>query len=211
MTFQVLFNSAQSIEIDRRKVVGQSISRSQRIKSAERVTAQPFVLTVKPIAVFPYTTTRTIFEAIQNYDRTAECVVNIANTPNLHYLTRYQGDFSVAERAAMTITNFTGTSVTIAVNTSTSGYIFRGGDWIQPTNSRYPYIVTEDVINFGSFKTFQVHRPLITSENTNTNTTMKIGTATTMVVVAQEFPTYRIIRRDWAEYTGDFVFVEKII
>jgi hypothetical protein len=32
-----------------------------------------------------------------------------------------------------------------------------------------------------------------------------------MVVVATEFPTYQYILKDWAQYTGDFTFVEKVI
>ena len=35
MSIQNIINRAQQIEIDRRRMVGQSISRSQRIKTAE--------------------------------------------------------------------------------------------------------------------------------------------------------------------------------
>jgi hypothetical protein len=211
MTFQAIINTSQRIEVDRRRMVGQSISRSQRVKTAQRVTAQPFVLTVTPRARFRWTDTRQAVELIQNYDRNTECVIQIGSIPNLYYLNQYQGAFSASALAGMTITNFTGTSVTIALNTSSTGYVFRAGDWIQPTNSRYPYIITNDAFVVTSNITVNVHRPLITSENTTTTGTFKVGTATTMVVVATEFPTYQYILKDWAQYTGDFTFVEKVI
>jgi len=214
MTFQAIINTAQRIEVDRRRMVGQSISRSQRIKTAQRVTAQPFVLSVTPIARFKWSDTRSAVELIQNYDRNTECQIQIGSTPNLYYLNQYQGTMSAANLAASTITNFTGTSVTVQTPViSTGTVVFRAGDWIQPTLSRYPYIVTESVTNLlGSTSfTFTVHRPLITSENTTTTGTFKVGTATTMVVVASEFPTYQHILKDWVQYTGDFTFVEKVI
>jgi hypothetical protein len=217
MTFQAIINTSQRIEVDRRRMVGQSISRSQRVKTAQRVTAQPFVLTVTPLARFKWTDTRQAVELIQNYDRNTECVIQIGSIPNLYYLNQYQGSMSAATRAATTITNFTSTTVTFKYgNTLEPGPVtaFRAGDWIQPTNSRYPYILTSDVTYTGSISgimTGTVHRPLITSEGISVTGTMKVGTETTMVVVATEFPTYQYILKDWAQYTGDFTFVEKVI
>ena len=214
MTFQAIINTSQKIEFERRRVVGQSFSRSQRVKTAERNVSQPFVLTVTPIARFKWADTREALELIQNYDRNTECVIQIGSIPNLYYINQYQGTMSAANLAASTITNFTGTTVTVQIPAvSTSTVIFKAGDWIQPTNSRYPYIVTQSVTNALNTTTHNltVHRPLITSENTATTGTFKVGTATTMVVIAAEFPTYEMIQKNWAQYTGDFRFVEKII
>jgi len=217
MTFQAIINTSQKIEFERRRVVGQSISRSQRIKTAERNVSQPFVLTVTPLARFRWTDTRQAVELIQNYDRNTECVIQLGSVPNLYYINQYQGAMSAGTRAATTITNFTSTTVTFKYgNTLQPGPVtaFKAGDWIQPTNSRYPYILTSDVTYTGHISgimTGTVHRPLITSEGISVTGTMKVGTETTMIVVAAEFPTYEMIQKDWAQYTGDFRFVEKII
>lgn len=224
MTIQVIINSAQSIEFDRRRVVGQTISRSQRIKTAQRLTAQPFVLTITALARFRFNEVRYVLESIMAADRTAEQTINLASNPNLDYLTKYNGDLTNSQLANLTITNFTSTTITIGGlpsigatdrfgNTiSSSSQVFEGGDWIQPINSRYPYIVSASVNRgSGSTITATVHRSLITSEGISVLTPLNVGTATTMRVVVQELPTYKLIMKDWAEFTSDFVLVEKVI
>ena len=64
MSIQSIINNAQQIEIDRRRMVGQSISRSQRIKTAERSTSQPWKFKVSPPAQLSWTEGRVIAEAI---------------------------------------------------------------------------------------------------------------------------------------------------
>jgi hypothetical protein len=214
VTFQTIINSAQSIEFKRNRVVAQSISRSQRIKTTERVSAQPFVLTVTPQARFRFSETRTTLELIQNFDRNDECEVKLGSTANLRYLTDYMGSLSSAQRTALTITNATLTSITVGglPSVSSSTVIFRAGDWIQPTLSRYPYIVTGDVLRgSGSVITATTHRPIISSEGISLTGSLRVGTDTTLVVIASQFPTYAVVERDWAEYRGDFEFVERVI
>jgi len=214
MTFQTIINRAQSIEFNRRRVVGQSISRSQRIKTAERVSAQPFVLTVTPQARFTFESERPTIEMIQNFDRNEECPVQIGQIEGLRFINSYLGSLSSGELSALTITNATSTSITIGglPSVSSSTVIFKAGDWIQPTDSRYPYIVTEQVLRgTTSTVTATTHRPIITSEGISLTGPLKIGTQTTMVVIASQFPTYSVIDHNWAQYNGDFVFVEKVI
>ena len=214
MTFQTIINSAQSIEFNRRRVVGQSISRSQRIKTAERVSAQPFVLTVTPQARFRWSDSRSAVELIQNFDRNDECEIRLSQATALSFITAYQGQLSAAQLSALTITNATSTSITIGglPSISSSTVMFKAGDWIQPTDSRYPYIVTDQVIRgTGSEITATTHRPIITSEGISLTGPLKIGTDTTLVVIASQFPTYSLVDKNWAQYNGDFVFVEKVI
>lgn len=214
MTFQTIINRAQSIEFNRRRVVGQSISRSQRIKTAERISAQPFVLTVTPQARFTFESERPTIEMIQNFDRNEECPVQIGQIEGLRFINSYLGSLSSGELSSLTITNATSTSITIGglPSVSSSTVIFKAGDWIQPTDSRYPYIVTEQVLRgTTSTVTATTHRPIITSEGISLTGPLKIGTQTTMVVIASQFPTYSVIDHNWAQYNGDFVFVEKVI
>lgn len=214
MSIQAIIDSAQSIEIDRRRVVGQSVSRSQRIKSAERLTAQPFLITVTPTARLRYSSNRDTIEDIMTVDRMTESQVNLANVSGMRYLTEYQGQLNTSQLSGMTITNFTGTSVTLGglPTTASTTYIFRKGDYIQPALSRYPYIVTEDLQRgTGSAVTATVHRNLITSEATTVTGAMLVGTATTMRVVISQLPTYKLILKDYVEFTGEFILSEKVI
>jgi len=214
MSIQKIIDTAQRIEFDRRKTVGQSISRSQRMKTAERLSAQPFKLTVSPPAVLDYASNRSTIEAIQAVDRNVESTVKLGNNNKTAYLTAYQGGLNVSDRAALTVTNFTLTSVTIGglPSVSSSTYIFKAGDWIQPSLSRYPYIVTQDVQRgTGSAVTATVHRTLITSESTTITGALLIGTDTTMKVLVADLPTYELGTYKRLNFTGDFTLVEKII
>jgi hypothetical protein len=211
MSLQQIIDTAQKIVFDRRKVVGQTISRSQRIKSAQRNSANPLALTVTPSAFYNYTQARDMVEGVMLNDRYQEFQIKLGNTNKTAYLNEYRGQLALNTAKAMTITNFVLNSVTIATNASTTTTVLKAGDWIQPANSRYPYIVTQDVKGNGSVATATVHRNLITSENTTVTGTMLIGTDTSMRVVIAELPTYELGLYKFLSWTGDFTLVEKII
>jgi len=218
MSLQSIINTAQKIVFDRRKVVGQTISRSQRIKSAKRNSANPLALTVTPSAYFSYATAREMVEGVMLNDRYTEFQIKLGGTNNTAYLNQYRGALSKAQYSLMTITNFTLTSVTIgglpaiggAITSNTN--ILKAGDWIQPYWSRYPYIVTADVRRgSGTVATATVHRNLITSEATTVTGTILFGTDTTMQVLIADLPTYEIGLYKQLSWSGDFQLVEKII
>jgi hypothetical protein len=277
-----------------------------------------------------YSTSRQIIEAIQINDRVTESQINLANNPKLSYLTAYQGELSSTQRTAMTITNFTVTTVTIgglpsigatltsrtvnltaksfadtvaptynkalstartdflitdaaydldwqkikigdtlsattyitgsqtissitrnyltiqgtgftrivmsaAPNASspdatfndsanvtvadtfttlvtTATQVFVPGDFIQPTNSRYPYIVTNTVTRgSGSTTTATVHRPAITSESISLTTPLRIGNSCTFQLIVVTLPTFKVVPYDLMQWDADFVLIEKII
>lgn len=216
MSLQTIIDTAQKIVFDRRKVVGQTISRSQRIKSAKRNSANPLALTVTPSEYFNYATARSMVEGVLANDRYTEFTVKLGGTTKTAYLNQYQGNhLSVAQAQATTITNFTLTSVTLtAANlVPPDKFLFKAGDWIQPLWSRYPYIITENVPGNNAYVyTVTVHRSLITSESTTiTNATILVGTNTTMRVLITDLPTYEIGLYKQLSWSGDFQLVEKII
>ena len=64
MALQDIINTASNIEINRSKLVAQTVSRSGRISVASRNWANPFRFTVTPKPVWTYTEYRAIFEPI---------------------------------------------------------------------------------------------------------------------------------------------------
>ena len=114
MSIQSIVNTATKINIDRRRVVGQILSRSQRIKTAERASAQPWKITVSPAPIYAWDTARPLVEYIMKDDKNTEVVVNLANNPKMSYLTEYQGGLSQQQMNATTVTNFTGTALTLS-------------------------------------------------------------------------------------------------
>jgi len=110
MSIQTIIDQAETIEFDRRRIVGQSISRSQRLKTAERASATPWRWIVKPPANMKYSTSRAIIESILDKDRIEEEEVNLARAS---YLTAYQGQLTAAQRANLRTTATSTASITI--------------------------------------------------------------------------------------------------
>lgn len=215
MSLQSIIDRAQSIEIDRRKIAGQTVSRSQRIKTAERASAQPWKFRVSPPGMMPLSTSRQIIETIDSADRIQETQVKLSNTPGMRYLTEYQGSLAKADLDAITIIS-TGTSTLTLTNlpsVSSSTVVFRQGDFIQPANSRYPYTVSETVLRGSSTTTtVTLHRNIISSEGVNlVGQTLVYGNTCTWRVVVTGLPTYQHVPGRNVQYTGDFELIEKII
>jgi len=212
---QYIIDKAQQIEIDRRRMVGQSVSRSQRIKTAERSTGQPWKFKVTPPAQVPWTVGRAITENINNNDRVDEYTVSLSNNPGMNYITAYQGAMTQAQLNDLTIsTSTTSTLVLTTLPTTASTVVmFKPGDIVQPENSRYPYSVTAEVLRgSGSTVSVPLHRSIITSENINLMTQgVKVGNSATWQVIVTGLPTYSLIPMRQVQYTGDFELIEKII
>lgn len=333
MSIQTIIDKAQQIEIDRKKIVSQTISRSQRVKTAERSTAQPWRFKVTPPGALRWNESRDMIETIDNYDRFTEYTISLNNNSAMNYITEYQGGLSSTMTNALTISS-TGTSTlvlgtlpalgstvtnrtvtvtarsfatatnatynqafnasrydflitdseydakwndikvgnrvnaaiyvdgssnyissitrnyltikgvgytrivmnatawvnsdnssydgemdipyttinrTVEVNSQT--YVLRSGDFIQPSNSRYPYTVLDDVVRgSGSTVSVSLNRPLITSEGISyVGQTVKVGNSCTWRVVVAGLPTYQLIPNRLVQYTGDFELIERII
>jgi len=215
MSIQTIIDRAQQIEIDRRKMVAQTISRSQRIKTAERSTAQPWKFKVTPPAALTWADSRGIVEAIDSNDRVVEYTISLNNNSKMNYVTAYLGTATQAQLNAMTIQAVTTSSLVLTnlPSFSTSTILFKAGDYIQPANSRYPYTITSDVLRGANTTTsVTLHRPVILSENiTLTGQGVKVGNSCTWQVIVSGLPTYTLIPYRRVQYTGDFELIEKII
>lgn len=215
MSLQTIINNAQQIEIDRRRMVSQTLSRSQRIKTAERTTAQPWKFKITPPGMLKWADSRGIVELIDFNERVNEYEISLSGNSGLTYITAYQGSLTSIDRNAITIQAVNTGSITITTlpSVSSSTVMFKSGDIIQPANSRYPYSVVNDVIRgVNTTTTVTLHRDIITSENiTVTGQTLKIGNSATWRVVVTGLPTYQLVPGRNVQYTGDFELIEKII
>ena len=212
---QTIIDSASKIEIDRRRTVGQSVSRSQRLRTAERTSAQPWMMSITPKPAWIYSTSRELIEGITYLDRSRESIVNLANNPNLAYLTAYQGEMIPGDIGALRVTATTTATITLDVlpSLSSTAYLFRSGDFIQPRYSRYPYTVVDNVQRgSGSTVVLNLNRPIITSENlTLTGSGVLVGNSCTWRMVVGSLPIIQMTIRDRFEWSGDFKLMEKVI
>lgn len=215
MSIQNIIDKCQQIEIDRRKIISQSISRSQRIKTAERSTAQPWKFKVTPPGQLPWTASRGFIEVIDFNDRAVEYEISLSNTAGMSYITSYMGALTQAQLDSLTI-HSAGTStltITTLPSVSSSTVIFARGDLIQPANSRYPYTVVDTVVRGLSTTTsVTVHRPIITSEGISLiGEGLAVGNDCTWHVVVSALPTYQLTPMRQVQYTGDFELIERVI
>ena len=215
MSIQNIIDKAQQIEIDRRKIISQSISRSQRIKTAERSTAQPWKFKVTPPGMLPWTASRGFIEVIDFNDRNTEYEISLNNNTGMNYITGYLGGITQGQLSSLTI-QAVGTStmtITDLPSVSSSTVVFAKGDLIQPNNSRYPYTVVNTVLRgLTTTTSVTLNRPIISSEGISlVGQGLKVGNSCTWRVLVTGLPTYQLVPMQRVQYTGDFELVEKII
>ena len=215
MSIQNIIDKAQQIEIDKRRIVGQTISRSQRIKTAERSTAQPWRFKITPPGMLPWTASRGFIQVIDFNDRVGEYEISLNNNPGMNYITGYMGGITQGQLNSLTIQAVGTSTITITgmPSVSSSTVIFAQGDLIQPENSRYPYTVANTVTRGSSTTTsVTLHRPIITSEGISlVGQGLAVGNSCTWRVVVAGLPSYQLVPMQRVQYTGDFELVEKVI
>ena len=215
MSLQTIIDTATSMEFDRRRIVATSISRSQRIKTAERLTAQPWSLKITPAGAFRFSDNRGVLENLYLRERVEEYSVRLANNPRLGYITAYRGDLDSGQLAGLRTTATSTASITVDLlpTVDSATIMFRAGDFVQPANSRYPYTVTGDIVRgSGSTITLPLNRPIITSENiVLTNQTLLVGTDTTLKLLVVDLPSYNLVPGGLVQFSGDFRVVERVV
>jgi len=215
MSLQTIIDTATSMEFDRRRIVATSISRSQRIKTAERLTAQPWSLKITPAGAFRLSDNRGVLENLYLRERVEEYSVRLANNPRLGYITAYRGDLNSGQLAGLRTTATSTASITVDLlpTVDSATIMFRAGDFVQPANSRYPYTVTGDIVRgSGSTITLPLNRPIITSENiVLTNQTLLVGTDTTLKLLVVDLPSYNLVPGGLVQFSGDFRVVERVV
>jgi len=219
-SLQSIIDSAQSLEINRSKLVGQTISRSGRILTGTRNWANPFRMTVVPKPIWRYADTRDIIEDIMARDRNTSHTIQLGSVSGQTWVIGYQGNAAGGTTGAggtlssITVASMAGTTMTLN-NCPTSGSvtIFRKGDYIQPVNYRYPFVVTQDVIGNGNAtRTVTVHRSFMPQTSfTLAGSSLKVGTSCSFIVMVTGLPTHRLVSGQFVEFTGNFELVEEIL
>jgi len=214
MSLQTIVDNATFATIKRKKIAGQSISRSGRLLTSEVVSAVPYQFTTGMHNGLRYSTSRGLTEDLNTLDVTEEAVIDIGTTnTSLAYITAYQGDIDLAEIADATVTSASASS--LVLNTSLvagSGFMFRKGDYVQlGSGYRYPYQVTADVAYNSSSVTVPLSRPFIPQQGyTVAGKGIVVGPAVTWRVKMINKPTYSVMPGDLLQFDMNFEFIEFI-
>ena len=197
MSFQTIFEIQQSMTPNYRRMVGQQVSRSGFLTTAQYLTAVPWVFTIVPHNFLYYPDARAVIQAIDNKDRQLPEVISFASS-NLSWFLKMQGTATAATL------NGAPTPNTQTLNLTSNG-TFKAGDFIMING--YTYKITED--SAGSV--VNIHRPLIGAPSSGT--TVYMGTQCTFNVVAEKCPTYTLTPMTNGAYVNwddAFVFREDI-
>lgn len=218
MSLQTIIDNAVVITFDRRKIVGQTLSRSGIVKIGSIASRIPWVVTVQMHQGLKYSTNRSLTEEIDRLDRVFTETVNIGNSnPGLSYITRYQGDFTPTQLGQIVVGS--GSALNIAVSMSSvvgdlpTDIVFKKGDIIQLDNGyKYPYTVTADVVRgSASALNIPIHRPFIDQTGyTVSGAGLLVGPQCSWNMVMTKKPTYSVVPHDRLQFNADFELVEVI-
>lgn len=217
---------SESLTINDQRLIGQSISRNQRIVTSEVLTVVPFQFVMKPMAYLLYSQNRALLANLRKYDRSLTQYLNFSSTGWVNYIA-YQGDMTSVQLAACQWqTSSTGTNLVLGnlPSISSTAYIVKAGDFCQMDS--YAYIATADVQRgSGSTVTIPVHRTILTTLGTAQNavigqygTTIAMGgstyTGVTFPVILQGYPTYNLVpmtNDSFIQWTGNFQALEAVL
>lgn len=226
MSLNTILQVSESIAINDQKLVGQVLSRNQRISTSELLTVQPFEFTMNPMKYLLYSQNRDLLSALRVADKATEQYLNFTNIGWLNYVA-YQGDMTTGQIASCQwqTSSANKTLVLGSLPTISSGsYIVRKGDFCQV--GRYTYIATADVQRGGgSTVNIPVHRNLIVTLASPVNavigqygTTISLGgttyTGVTFPVILREYPTYTLVpmtNDSFISWNGPFVAIEDVL
>jgi hypothetical protein len=164
MALQDIIDTAVNVEINRSKLVAQTVSRSGRISTASRNWANPYRFVVTPKPVWTAADYRSILEPLfvaDRYEPQGFRLNQISATTGLatqgnSWMIPYQGGADVASGGNNQMDSYQATSQTsgamicltnVNSTTITAGtYLVKAGDYMRPAAYRYPYIASSNVI-----------------------------------------------------------------
>lgn len=203
MSFQWIIDNAESISIDTKQVVGQTITRDGTVRSTGRG-GQVWKFTVKMPDGPSWSENRGNIAKIEALDRTTTANIQINNSGQ-SWMVKYQGNAANAAAITATVPS-SGNTITLTGGQAASGYNFRAGDIIQLGSTGHVYKVSADVASGNN--TVTLNRPIIDSAG---NVTLKVGPACTWNVVCTTFPNWNIFARDQVSWDAPFVFYENLV
>jgi len=213
MSLQTIVDNATYVTIYRKKIAGQSISRSGRLLTSEVVSAVPYQFTSGMHSGLQYSTNRGLTEDLNALDVTEEATIDIGTTnTGLAYITAYQGDSTGI--GAVTCVSASGSTLTVNASSAGSGtFLFKKGDYIQPASSyRYPYQVTADVAHTTSSSvSIPLSRPFIPQDSyTLSGKGIVVGSAVSWKVKLINKPKYSVMPGDILQFDSEFEYLEFI-
>jgi len=226
MSLNNILAVSESVGINDQRFVGQSISRNQKISTAEVLTVVPFIFELKPMNYLLYSQNRSLLNSLRIPDKALEQYLNFGVTGWKNYI-KYQGDMTGGQIEACEWQTSSANKTLVLGNLpsiSSTAYIVKAGDFCQA--GRYSYIATADVQR-GSSSTVSIpiHRSLLSPVTSGLGavigeygTTVSMGgssyTGITFPVILREYPTYTLVpmtNDSYIAWNGGFKAMESVL
>ena len=216
---QAILNIASNIQVNNHRVVGQQVSRSGIVRTAEYPTGQPWVFTVTPHQYLSYSQNRDALQTIANVDRNEIFPIRFndasSGSSQLGWFSKLRG-----ASTGCTLTAVSGKTITIFQEPlGAVPYVFRAGDLIQlpstTAGGSYVYQVTSDVAYTPILSTYTVnlHRPVI--GNPQLDQPCATGPDVIFVMLLEKYPNMVFQPSNgYDAYVGwdsNFIFRENIV
>lgn len=208
--FQWVFDNAASISMNKRPIVGRTVTRNQTVRATSRGgEIWRFDVTMPNGQL--WSTARPYIAEMEALDRHTASDVQLNNSGYASWLSAYQGDS--ANDVGFTASWTTGNTITMTGYPTghgmTSGdVLFKAGDFIQLGSTNSVYEVADDATYSGSSETVTLNRPILESAS---SATLQVGDNVTWSVICMNFPNWTIIDRDIVAFDGPFTFYEALV
>jgi len=229
MSLTTILSISETVGINDQRFVGQSISRNQKLSTAEVLTVVPFLFEMKPMNYLLYSQSRGILNSLRIPDKALEQYLSFNETGWVNYIA-YQGEMTSGQISISQWQTSSANKVLVLgnlpanVDMPSGKYIVKEGDFCQV--GRYAYIATANVLRgSGSTVNIPVHRSLLTPVVSPINavigqygTTVSMGgntyTGTTFPVILREYPTYTLMPMtddSFISWNGGFKAMESVL
>lgn len=204
--YQYAIDNAESISISRKTLVASTQSRDGTVRQVSRGVAQ-WQFEVKLPDGIAWTDARgyiSNMEYLQSVLSTDEIKLNNSGHA---WLSKYQGDSVNYTGFVASFTQGNNYLTLTTSPTTSSGYKFRAGDFIQLGSAGKVYTVAADVAY--NSNTVVLHRPIV--DATATGVSLKVGPNAAWNVVCTQFPSWTLFARDQVAWSGPFIFAEVMV
>jgi hypothetical protein len=204
---QTIVNFCNSIQIDRRKVVGIQITRNEVPRVSLTPTYNPWKIKLEMPNSFKYYEARALMEQIDTLDRYTPQLITFSNLPQLNWIFAYQGSMTSAQLNAIRVSSFVGNQLVLQnlPVVPSSRVLFEPNDLIQIGNNPYPFTVTTQVTRgTGTTVTLTTNRPNILTSSIS-NSTIKVGPSCQFYMFCPNMPTYKLVPGGQTMYRGSVI------
>lgn len=203
MSFQWIFDNAESISITNRPTVGSTVSIDGTYRAVSLGNA-PWRFEVRLPDGPRWEDYRVLIAQAQSLDRFTSASVQISAAGQIIWLNRYQGNAITTANVTATYTSGNTITLTAGISPST-GFRLRAGDFVQLGSTGSVYQVAADVP--ANTNTVTLNRPVREAAGTYA---VIIGPAVTWKIKCIEFPQWNIFARNQVSWSGPFVFIEDL-